>query len=321
MKTHLLIVSFATLTLLTPLSAAEPEPMPSQAAATDQHPLAGKRVVFLGDSITQAGGYVTFVDYFLEKLYPEQDFEIYGLGLASETLSGLSEEGHAGGAFPRPCLFERLGRLLERAKPDVVFACYGINDGIYQPLDDERFAAFQQGVKKLIADCKEAGVEQIYLVTPPIYDTTTKPGEFNYDAVMTEYAKWEMTLDLEGVAVIDLHSAMRKARDARSVPFSKDHVHPGSEGHLLMAESIVAAITPGLTLEAITTDPHFTLEAIHADPLYKQVDQLRKHRSSRWMQHVGYTREKTVTPQSLGDTQEVATKMQDAINQTRRGQQ
>ena len=98
----------------------------SPAFAQNVDSVAGKKTVFLGDSITQAGGYVTFASYYLNKLYPQKNFEIYGLGLSSETLSGLSEEGHAGGKFPRPCLFERLGRLLEllehrvgtRAAPD-----------------------------------------------------------------------------------------------------------------------------------------------------------------------------------------------------------
>lgn len=272
--------------------------------------LAGKRVVFLGDSITQAGGYVTFVDYYLEKLYPEKNFDIYGLGLASETLSGLSEDNHAGGAFPRPCLFERLERLLKKAKPEVVFACYGINDGIYQPLDSERFAAFQQGVNKLIEQCQAAGVEQVVMVTPPIYDTATKPGQFNYDSVMTEYAAWEVKLDRPGVLVVDLHSAMRKARDARAEVFSKDKVHPGAEGHLFMAKTILTGL--GVSV------PNSSLEAIQADPLYKQIDKLRKHRSTNWMKHIGYTREKTVTPEPLGDTEEVAAEMKKAINQTRR---
>lgn len=272
--------------------------------------LAGKRVVFLGDSITQAGGYVTFVDYYLEKLYPQKDFDIYGLGLASETLSGLSEEGHAGGAFPRPCLFERLGRLLERVKPEIVFACYGINDGIYQPLDADRFSAFQQGVNKLIEQCQAAGVERVVLVTPPIYDETTKPGEFNYDSVMTKYAAWEMALEKPSVYVIDLHSAMRNARDARTEVFSKDRVHPGAEGHLFMAQTILAALDVPV--------PQQSLAAIQADPLYQQVDKLRKHRSANWMKHVGYTREKTVSPEPLGETEELADRMKDEINRTRR---
>jgi len=272
--------------------------------------LAGKKVVFLGDSITQGGGYVTFTCYYLEKLYPQKNFDIYGLGLSSETVSGLSEENHAGGAFPRPCLFERLGRLLERVKPDVVFACYGINDGIYKPLDAERFAAFRNGVTKLIEQCKAAGVEEIFLITPPIFDFTPKAGEFNYDSVMTEYAAWEMTLKIPGVHVIDLHTAMRKARDARNEVFSKDRVHPGDEGHLLMAKTILAALGARV--------PDETLAEINADPLFKLVAEKRALRSANWMKHIGYTREKTVPPQPLGTTEADAARIQEKINALRR---
>lgn len=300
MKSLLLFACVSTLLFLAPAMAAEP-------AAVNQ--LANKRVVILGDSITQAGGYVTFVDYYLEKLYPQQNFDILGLGLASETLSGLSEDNHAGGAFPRPCLFERLGRLLDKAKPDVVFACYGINDGIYLPLEADRFAAFQNGVKQLIKQCQAAGVQQIYLVTPPIYDATTKPGEFNYDSVMTAYAAWEMSLQVPGVQVIDLHSAMRKARDAQEEVFANDHVHPGDAGHLLMAKTILSALNVSV--------PQQSLSEIQADPLYKSVAQLRHNRSSNWMKHIGYTREKRVDPQPLGDSEAAAAKLKEQINQLR----
>ena len=37
-------------------------------AAQDVNALAGKRVVFLGDSNTQAGGYIGYTTYYLEKL-------------------------------------------------------------------------------------------------------------------------------------------------------------------------------------------------------------------------------------------------------------
>lgn len=298
MKTNLLL----TLTMIASLLGS-----PTFAQTVDS--VAGKKTVFLGDSITQAGGYVTFASYYLEKLYPQKQFDIYGLGLSSETLSGLSEEGHAGGKFPRPCLFERLGRLLEKVKPDVVFACYGINDGIYQPLDDARFTAFKSGVTNLIGRCQSAGVKEIILITPPIFDATSKPGEFNYDSVMTEYAAWETTLKIPGVRVADLHTAMRKARDARTEVFSNDHVHPGDEGHLLMAKTALAAIGVQIPDEQLAT--------IQVDPLFKQVDLLRRHRSAHWMQHIGYTREKTVAPQPLGDTESEAAKMQEKIDALR----
>jgi lysophospholipase L1-like esterase len=279
-------------------------------AAQDAEALASKRVVFLGDSITQSGGYVTLVTYYLEKLHPQKDFDILGLGLASETLSGLSEEGHAGGKFPRPCLFERLDRLLEKARPDVVFACYGINDGIYQPLDADRFAAFKKGVTKLIERCQGAGVKQVYLITPPIYDITPKEKEFNYDSVLTAYAQWETELKVPGVRVIDLHTAMRKARDARTEPFSKDHVHPGDDGHLLLARTVLAALGEKVPEEAVAD--------VQKHPLYKLVTEKRALRSGQWMKHIGYTREAAVAPQPLGTVEADAAKIQDKIDALRR---
>lgn len=278
--------------------------------AQDVDTLAGKRVVFLGDSITQSGGYVSFAAYYLEKLHPKKDFDIIGLGLASETLSGLSEDGHAGGKFPRPCLFERLERVLEKAKPEVVFACYGMNDGIYLPLDKDRTAAFQKGVAKLIELCQKAGAKHVFLITPPVYDFAPKNGEFNYDTVLTEYAKWETELKTPGVTVIDLHTVMKAARNARTEPFSKDKVHPGDDGHLLMAQTVLAALGAKVPNEPVAT--------IKADPLFKLVAQKRELRSVAWMKHTGYTREATVKPQPLGTAEADAAKLQEKIDALRR---
>ena len=280
------------------------------AVAQSAEALAGKRVLVLGDSITQGGTYVSFMDYFLQKSRPQLRFELYPLGLSSETLSGLSEAGHAGGKFPRPCLFERLGRALEKVKPEVVFACYGINDGIYQPLEEKRFQAFQEGVNRLLDQCHAAGVKQVFLATPPIYDYAAKPGEMDYDAVMTAYAAWEMQLKRPGLTVIDLHTAMRKARDARAEIFSRDRIHPGDDGHLLMARTILAG--------AGVATPEVTAKAAMADPLYQAVDQLRKLRAAKWMAHVGYTREKVVAPAPLGDAEAQVAKLQAKVDELRR---
>jgi hypothetical protein len=72
------------------------------------------RVVFLGDSITYAGQYVEFIEAYWVTRFPDRRTEFLNLGLPSETVSGLSEVGHAGGEFPRPELRERLARVLEK---------------------------------------------------------------------------------------------------------------------------------------------------------------------------------------------------------------
>ena len=86
-----------------------------------------KRIVFLGDSITYGGHYVACIDAWLTMKHPGSERVVIKLGLSSETVSGLSEEGHAGGRFPRPNLHERLSRILAKTKPDLVLACYGMN--------------------------------------------------------------------------------------------------------------------------------------------------------------------------------------------------
>ena len=161
-----------------------------------------ERILFLGDSITYQGTYVTIIEAALIAQYPERHFVVLNLGLSSETVSGRSEEGHAGGRFPRPDLHERLDRILKQLKPDLVIACYGMNDGIYHPLDAGRFAAFQDGVRRLREKVIGAGADIIHL-TPPVFDPqpiATKvlpagrdhyPTPFaGYNGVLDIYAKW-----------------------------------------------------------------------------------------------------------------------------------
>jgi len=128
-----------------------------------------KRVLFLGDSITYDGKYVAYVETELLVRCPQRSWEIVNCGLPSETVSGLSEDGHAGGKFPRPDLHERLDRVLDRIKPDLVLACYGMNDGIYLPPSDERFQRFQDGMRRLRQKVEACGAKIVHL-TPPVFD-------------------------------------------------------------------------------------------------------------------------------------------------------
>ncbi|MDQ6813524.1 MAG: G-D-S-L family lipolytic protein, partial [Bacteroidota bacterium] len=128
-----------------------------------------KRILFLGNSITWAGNYVNDVEAFIRVQHPVRELEFINAGLSSETVSGLSEPGHAGGSFPRPDLHERLARVLTQTKPDLVFACYGMNDGIYMPFDLDRFQKFKDGINWLHAEVTKTGARLIHL-TPPYYD-------------------------------------------------------------------------------------------------------------------------------------------------------
>src|SRR4029077_19071273 len=159
-----------------------------------------------GDSITAAGQYVGYVDAWLAT-QSKQPPTIIDCGLPSETVSGLSEEGHAGGAFPRPDLAERVDRVLALTKPDLVIACYGINCGIYQPFDQKRFERYQSGMERLKNKVEKAGAKLI-VMTPPCFDDQRSKMSFSYNAVLGKYSSWLVSQRDKGWLVIDLHSTM-----------------------------------------------------------------------------------------------------------------
>jgi lysophospholipase L1-like esterase len=243
-------------TVLLPLAA-----LAGRAAAQTELPPAFKgvhRLVFLGDSITYAGGYVELVETGLIVRAPGNRIEVLDIGLSSETVSGLSEEGHAGGKFLRPDLHERLDRALEKTKPDLVIACYGMNDGIYHPLSDDRFAAFRYGILKL-KDRVAAAHARLILLTSPVFDPVpisrqTQPAEATafsfgkpyagYDDVLAQYAAWLKQNQSADVPVIDVHSAMAEfladqRRKKSSFQFAKDGVHPDATGHAVIARTLL----------------------------------------------------------------------------------
>jgi lysophospholipase L1-like esterase len=202
--------------------------------------LYAKRVVFLGDSITYGGQYVVDFSCWLAATHPS--IEVLNLGLASETVSGLSEDGHAGGKFPRPDLHERLDRVLKATKPHLVIACYGMNDGIYLPLDEERFKKFRDGMTRLHEAVRKTSPHIIHL-TPAAYDARgEKP---YYDDVLARYSAWLLDQRASGWQVVDIHGWMNKRlaelrRNNPDFTFSRDHVHPDKAGHRVMAQPLLA---------------------------------------------------------------------------------
>lgn len=202
-----------------------------------------QRVLFLGNSITYSGQYIADIEAYYRLVHPTLQIEWINVGLPSETVSGLSEEGHADGAFPRPDLHERLERVLKQTQPDLVFANYGMNDGIYLPFDTARFEKFQSGMIKL----HEAVVKQrakIVHLTPPVYDEV-KGGQSGYDDVLRRYSLWLLGQEqTERWLVVDINGPMKayleeKRRKDSSFHLAADGVHPGDEGHWLIAREIL----------------------------------------------------------------------------------
>jgi lysophospholipase L1-like esterase len=259
------------------------------------------RILFLGDSITQDGRYVSIIEYELFKAFPHADIDVISVGLSSETVSGLTEPGHP---YPRPNLHDRLERALVKVKPQTVFTCYGMNDGIYFPQSDERFQAYKDGIQRLISAVRAAGAKLI-LLTPPMFDAQViadktvglDAAQFGYASpykgyndVLKEYAEWLQSLRIDGVQVIDLNGPMvaytqKQRLKNPDFALSNDGVHPQLVGHALMAQQVLKGI--GVPIEEL--DPAALAAHLEHDALFQRVQDRRSMRSTAWLVDIGFT--------------------------------
>jgi lysophospholipase L1-like esterase len=217
----------------------------------------GQKVLILGDSITAAGGYTQYVDAYLRTRFPSQRFELYNLGLPSETVTGLSEPDHP---FPRPDVHTRVARALERIHPDVVIACYGMNDGIYYPFSEDRFEKYQAGIRSLREKAEKAGA-QVVLLTPPPFDPVPMQAKLlpaeapkfswvapyaRYNDVLARYSDWLLTLRNEVPVGDPQHATMGYLQTVRrtepAYTLAGDGIHPNANGHVLIAAELLKAL-------------------------------------------------------------------------------
>lgn len=244
-------------------------------------PLIGprERIVFFGDSITQGGSYVAYLETLLRLRFPASAIEIHNHGISSETISGTSEPDHDP---RRPWAHERFARDVADWHPTILMSCFGMNDGNYHPFDEDRFDRYREGIRRLIERAgKEAGVRRTIFCTPPPFDAyQRKNGDpkathygykypaVEYDATLGRYAQWLLTLRENGQTVVDLHGPMnrhlaQRRKDRVSFTLMPDAVHPDATGHAVMAITIARQI--GLTGPRSTITIAGNLESAKVD--------------------------------------------------------
>ena len=264
---------------------------PANSQSTITIPEEVDKILFLGNSITYSGQYISYIEAYLTLQHPERKLEFINMGLPSETVSGLSEPNHAQGKFPRPDLKERLHRILSKVKPDLVFANYGINDGIYLPFDDERFQKFKDGILWMHDEVVKTGADIIHL-TPPVYDGIDANV---YDNVMNIYSDWLISRgNTANWKIIDIHDPMKRQLQEQRLQnpkftFAPDGVHPNKNGHGVIARQVLIDLGEDIASDSITIET-----AIASFENGKQVMELIEKRQAitkdAWLSAIGHKR-------------------------------
>ena len=282
-----------------------------------------ERVVVLGDSITYGGTYVVALEAYAVTRHPGRTIEWLNLGLPSETVSGLSEPGHAGGQFPRPDLHERLTRVLTQTKPDLVIACYGMNDGIYHPFSEDRFAAFQSGQRRLHDQVAAMGARIIHVTPPcfdprPIRDRTLPAGlaEYpqpfeGYNGVLDRYSEWLVSQRTLGWEVVDAHGPMnrhlaqRRERDP-AYRLAGDGVHINATGHWIVAREILLALGASQSLAAMEDLDAMLAAHPQGAALFPLIEQRQALMKDAWLTATGHQRPGMTTGLPLAEAERQA---------------
>ncbi len=277
-----------------------------------------EEIIFLGDSITYGGNYVRNFETWLTLNYPTHTSPVINLGLASETVSGISEKGHAGGRFPRPDLHERLDRVLAKTNPDLIFACYGMNCGIQKPFDEERFQKYKDGIMKLKSKAEKSGAKIIF-ITPPIYDGGVNPKKAYYTDVLQNYAAWLVSQRKKGWNVIDLNTHMTKAlakkrKNNPKFTYQKDAVHPNADGHWVMTQPILSWL--GDQKSADCTNVHEMVKQLDGTPeLHKLVVVRSNILRNAWLTETGHKRPGVPKGMPIDQANKKAIEITKAINE------
>ena len=128
----------------------------------------------------------------------------------------------------------------------------------------------------------KAGARMIH-ITPPVFDPEAIKGKTDltgaagakftdYDSVLAAYSDWLMQQkSKEGWEVLDLHSVMKsnlaasRAVDEHYI-ISKDGVHPGVEGHVMMAQVVLDAWAVPVSAQAIVKEGNILSSGLRCRP-------------------------------------------------------
>ncbi len=200
-------------------------------------PAKGERIVFLGDSITQAGdkgqGYVVLVRQAIAETMPDAGVEVLGAGISGHKV---------------PDLEKRLDRDVIEKKPSTVVIYIGINDvwhskrGQGTPKD-----VFEKGLRNLVDRIRTAG-SRVILCTPSVIGEKAV-GENQFDAMLDEYSAITRTVAADmKTGLIDLrkafvdHLAKANSDNKEKGILTGDGVHLNAEGNRFVADRMLEGL-------------------------------------------------------------------------------
>ncbi len=208
-----------------------------------------KRIVMLGDSITEKGGnpggYVWFLQRYLNILYPDQKIEIINAGISGHKSTDMA------GRFQRDVL---------NKKPDLITINVGVNDvwhGFYDfknnqthPLGDlpagVTLPLYREKLTEMILAAQKAGIRVVLLSPTPIYehpDNLENRRLSQYIETMREVASKNNCLFINlNMPLTEVINVYQKHAGIQQNVVTYDGVHLNKIGNRILAYTILRSL-------------------------------------------------------------------------------
>jgi lysophospholipase L1-like esterase len=250
----------------------------------------GDRVVFLGDSITEQRLYTTYIEGYTLSRHPDWKLTFRNVGWGGDT-SWLRQRAHPDEAklfaaapdaqqkMVENAVNNGLGRDVLPLHPTFVTIKFGMNDFSYQAFRPDIFGAYTRSQTELAKDLTSAGARVAFLTPQPIEDKRPDPDQDIKNQSLRKFSDGlKEVAATTHTAFVDqfdpyMHIMMaERAKNPKAFIGAGDAVHPGPQGHTLMAWAVLKGLgaTPLVSSAAIEASGKnvqaegCTVENIHA---------------------------------------------------------
>lgn len=190
----------------------------------------GDRLAIIGDSITEQKLYSRIIETYLTVCAPELEITVRQGGWNGETAGGFLDR------IESDCL---------RFRPTVVTTCYGMNDHGYKAYEEGIGRLYREKQTAIVRAFKARGV-RVVVGSPGC--VSNRPEALNLSLAKLRNIDVEIARS-EGVGFADVFWLMITAGETGRAKYgndyliaSRDTVHPGWAGHLVMAYAFLEAL-------------------------------------------------------------------------------
>ncbi|MCI0360298.1 MAG: SGNH/GDSL hydrolase family protein [Planctomycetaceae bacterium] len=216
----------------------------------------GDRVAIVGDSITEQKLYSKYVEAYLLACSGVPDLTVFQYGWSGERANGFAD---------------RLENDCAGFKPTVVTLCYGMNDGSYQPYNDQIGSTYEANMRRVLSGLTKIGVRTIVVGSPGAVDQNffrpgtmmgDRPSHVAYNDNLAHLRDIGKKLaDENKQPFANVHDAMvetmKKAQEALGSTYpvcGGDGFHPGPNGQLIMAYAFLKGLGVDGNIGEVTVD-------------------------------------------------------------------